>query len=159
MTPLRRRLWRANKVTSRSKAHEHRTVLGSSRLAQIEGEIAELDQKLRTINQPRTYSHSLDDLRSFFFEKAREFGSVLTGDVETARGALAKHIRELTLTPKETVNGRVYEVSGDIELFDPDQDGQVVCSTNGGQGRNRSVLPTSFSVAIDGMVLYPGSTN
>lgn len=75
-------------------------------------------------------------MRMFFCERVSELRTLLCGDVDTARKALAKHVEKLVLTPKETPDGPVFEVTGDVEVFDPDRDGNGVCSTNGGQGRS-----------------------
>jgi len=42
---------------------------------------------------------------------------LLKGDPETARREIQKWIKKLVITPKETPNGAVLEVSGDIELL------------------------------------------
>ena len=104
-----------------------------AQLATIEAEIGRLDDQLSTLNQPLEISASLEDLRSFFCEKALELRTLLRGDVERARQALAKHIEKLVLTPKETPEGPVFEVSGDVDVFD---DPEGLCNSSGGQGRS-----------------------
>jgi site-specific DNA recombinase len=104
-----------------------------AQLATIETEIAKLDEQLSTLNQPQEISASLEELREFFCEKALELRTVLRADVDRARLAMAKHIKKLVLTPKETPEGPVFEVSGDVEVFDG---GDGVCNSNGGQGRS-----------------------
>jgi hypothetical protein len=47
----------------------------------------------------------------------------LTGDAEVAKQQIRKHIATLTLTPVNTAEGPMYEVSGDVNVFalgDPD---------------------------------------
>ncbi len=62
------------------------------------------------------------DLRKFVAEKALDLQGVLRADITAARQALAKHIkRKLVLTPKETLDGPVLEVSGDMDLFGGDE--------------------------------------
>lgn len=79
-----------------------------------------------------------------------------------ARQILANHIEKLILTPKETDNGPVYEVSGDIDLFGGDrtamslwsklrwvvEQGQKVCNAGGGQRRDRTADAGLFRAAL-----------
>ncbi len=107
-----------------------------AQLAVIESEIAKLDDQMCSLNRPEELAASVEDMREFFRQNALELRSLLRGDVDTARQALAKHVEKLVLTPKETPDGPVFEVSGDVAVFcgDPGRDG--VCSSNGGQGRS-----------------------
>jgi hypothetical protein len=116
-----------------------------AQLATIEAEIGKLDEQLATLNQPQEISTSLEELRTFFSERALELRTVLRADVDRAREALAKHIKKLVLTPKDTPQGPVFEVSGDVEVFDG---GDGVCNSNGGQGRNRTADASLFRAAL-----------
>ena len=107
--------------------------------------MARLDERLAEMNQPRDLAISVDDLRQFLCEKAAELGAMLRGDVETARQALAKHIDQLVLTPRQTLDGPLLEVFGDVELFSGNRDGSVAGSSDGGQGRNRTADTRIFS--------------
>ncbi len=111
-----------------------------AQLVTIEAEIARLDERLAEMNQPRDLTASLDDLKAFLRERAAAIGEFLHGDVEIARQALAKHIDRLVLTPKASLDGPVLEVSGDVEIFDGHGATNGVCSSDGGQGWNPSVL-------------------
>jgi hypothetical protein len=42
---------------------------------------------------------------------------VLVADPEVAKREIQKRIKKLVLTPKQTPNGMVLEVTGDVELF------------------------------------------
>jgi hypothetical protein len=76
------------------------------------------------------------DLRKFVAEKALDLQGVLRADITAALQALTKHIEKLVLTTKETLDGPVLEVSGDVDLFG----GGRACNAVGGQGRNRTAL-------------------
>jgi site-specific DNA recombinase len=120
-----------------------------TQLGAIEGEIAKIDDQISSLNQPQELGVSYDDLSKFFYEKASELREALRADVETARKALAKHIQKLVLTPKETSDGPIFEVSRDVEIFDGTDNGGGVCSSNGGQGRNRTADASLFRAALD----------
>ena len=92
-----------------------------SQLATVETQIARIDQDLAEINTPRDLEVTMADLRKFVAEKALDLQGVLRADVTAARQALAKHIEKLVLTPKETLDGPVLEVSGDVDLFGGDE--------------------------------------
>jgi hypothetical protein len=92
-------------------------------LATIEAEIAKLDERLTEMNRPRDLAVSLDDLRQFLYGRAAEIAELLRGDVEIARLALAKHVDRLVLTPKIPPDGPLLEVSGDIEIFNGNEEG------------------------------------
>ncbi len=49
--------------------------------------------------------------------ESQDFCELLKGDPERARQEIQKRIKKLVMTPKETPNGAVLEVSGDIELL------------------------------------------
>jgi hypothetical protein len=90
------------------------------------------------MNQPRELSQSLDELRDFLCSQAAEISRLLHGDVEIARQTLAKHIEQLKLTPAESPEGPLLGVSDDVELFNVLGDSDGVCSSNGGQRRDRT---------------------
>jgi site-specific DNA recombinase len=92
-----------------------------SQLATVETQIARIDQDLAEINTPRDLEVTMADLRKFVAEKALDLQGVLRADVSSARQALAKHVEKLVLTPKETLEGPVLEVSGDVDLFGGDE--------------------------------------
>ncbi len=132
-----------NNVTDAIAAIGHSPNL-LSKLATIEAEIGRLDDRLAEMNQPRELS--LDELREFLCNQAAEIGRLLHGDVEIARQTMAKHIEHLMLTPTEAPDGPLLEVSGDVELFNVLGDPEEVCSSNGGQRRDRS--PASLMESV-----------
>ena len=87
-------------------------------------------------------------LREFLYGRAAEIGELLRGDVEIARLALAKHVDRLVLTPKSTPDGPLLEVSGDIEIFNGNEEGEGVCISNGGQRRDRTADAGLFRAAL-----------
>ncbi len=88
-----------------------------TQLSVIERELERVDAQLLQVNQPMNVAVTMAELREFVARKAGELGEILRADVATARQALAKHIEKLVLTPQETPEGPVLEVSGDVDLF------------------------------------------
>ncbi len=92
-----------------------------AQLSRVEREIEAIDRKLAQLNTPQDVSVSLERLQEFIAEKAAGLRSILKSDVAIARRALANHIQRLVLTPKETPEGAMLEVSGDVDLFAGDE--------------------------------------
>jgi hypothetical protein len=57
-----------------------------------------------------------EQIRGFLRKESQDFCELLKGDPERARQEIQKRIKKL-VTPKESSNGAVLEVSGDIELL------------------------------------------
>ncbi len=60
---------------------------------------------------------SLESIRDFVADKALDFKAAFDSEPVKAKEILACHIDQLVLTPRETDEGPVYDVSGDIDLF------------------------------------------
>lgn len=89
----------------------------SSRLATVESRIAQI-QRLRDAGvEPKVPEFTTEEIRDFVQRKSQEFGNLLAGDAATAREQLRKRITKLVLTPKQTPDGPVFEVTGDVSLF------------------------------------------
>jgi site-specific DNA recombinase len=56
-------------------------------------------------------------ISEFLNKKLNDLASVLAGDPELAKREIQKRLTKLLLTPIETLEGRGYEVSGDLRLF------------------------------------------
>jgi site-specific DNA recombinase len=102
-------------------------------LAEVESEIAQIDGRLAVANQPFDLAFSLESIRDFVAEKTLDFTAAFASEPAKARLILAKYIENLTLTPRETENGPVYDVSGEIDLFGGDRAavGLVIQTTSG----------------------------
>lgn len=106
----------ATNVTEAIAAMGHSPSL-LKQLATIEQTIAALDDQIIEKKQLSETSVSLEDLRTFFTEKASSFSEMLRRDVGTAKMALAKHVEKIVLSPEETPEGPVYAVSGNVDFF------------------------------------------
>lgn len=98
-----------------------RSVTLLQQLAEIELEIGRIDEQLAFANQPLDLAFSLELIRDFVAKKALDVRSAFDAEPGKARQILANHIEKLILTPRETEDGPVYDVSGDIDLFGGDQ--------------------------------------
>jgi len=58
-----------------------------------------------------------EQIREFLRQECKDFCAELTSDPELARQEIQKRIKRLVLTPKETPEGTVLEVSGDVSLL------------------------------------------
>ena len=58
-----------------------------------------------------------EEIREFVQRKSQEFANILAGDAAIAREQLRKRITKLVLTPRQTQDGSVFEVTGDVSLF------------------------------------------
>ena len=100
-------------------------------LTQIERDIKTIDDKLASVNQPLDLAYSLEGVREFASAKLLDLRTLVHADITAARTALAKHIAEIVLTPKQSPEGPVYEVSGDVDLFGGEQDVMLMVARDG----------------------------
>jgi DNA/RNA endonuclease YhcR with UshA esterase domain len=75
---------------------------------------------------------------------------LLTGDPELAKQEIQKRIKKLVLTPKQTADGTVLEVTGDVELFKQQED---VMLNNSMEGIAQHY--TTARIALAHVVLRP----
>lgn len=84
-------------------------------LGSIESKLAEIERRLATY-RPLDTKVSEDKMRAFVERSVLHLRSILRDDhVGQAKTALAKHIRQLVLTPKTLSSGAVFEVSGSMD--------------------------------------------
>jgi site-specific DNA recombinase len=90
-----------------------------SQLAAIESEIDEAKRKLLPRKSESSRKRiSFEEFREFVMKRASDLKETLRGDPVVAREALGQVISDLILTPAETSDGPVYEVSGEhIDLL------------------------------------------
>ena len=91
-----------------------------AQLSLVESEIEKLDCRLNANNKPQQLSVGIQELQEFVTKKAFDLTAVLRSDAATARRVLANHIQKLVLTPKQSPDGQVLKVSGDVDLFGGD---------------------------------------
>lgn len=91
-------------------------------LAQLEARIARLDEALASVTKPPAKEVSDAEIRNFVDSAARSFTDILAGAPEAVRHSLQQRITYITLTPSVDERGKVYTVSGDVDLFSVSED-------------------------------------
>ena len=95
----------------------------SKRLNSLDAEMRNIDVLLATQTEVRSAPLTEEDVTRLLDRKMDAIKLTLTGDAEVAKQQIRKHIATLTLTPVNTAEGPMYEVSGDVNVFalgDPD---------------------------------------
>jgi hypothetical protein len=93
---------------------------------------------------------TIEEAREFLKRKTQEFTNILAGNAESSRAQLQKRITKLVLTPKQTPEGSVFEVTGDVSLFQGIGD---VMLTNSLEGIVQHYI--GASVSLEGVRLSP----
>ena len=89
----------------------------SAQLTGAESRLREIECLLSAKPAPKLPMFTDEQIREFLRKESQDFCELLKGDPERARQEIQKRIKKLVMTPKETPNGAVLEVSGDIELL------------------------------------------
>jgi hypothetical protein len=89
----------------------------SAQLAGVESRLAEIERLLAAKPAPKQPTFTDEQIGEFLRKECQDFCDLLKGDPEMARQEIQKRIKKLVLMPKETPEGAVFEVSGDIELL------------------------------------------
>ena len=96
--------------------HGYSQVL-SAQLSRVESRMAEIDRQLtaKPVSKPPRFTD--EQIRDFLQQESKDFCDAMTSDPEFARQEIQKRIKRLVLTPKETPEGWVLEVTGDVTLL------------------------------------------
>jgi DNA invertase Pin-like site-specific DNA recombinase len=89
----------------------------SAQLATAEARLAEIERRLNAKSATTLPTFSDQQIREFLVEECKDFSDALAGDPEVARREIQKRIKNLVVTPKETPEGTMLEVTGDVDLF------------------------------------------
>jgi DNA invertase Pin-like site-specific DNA recombinase len=89
----------------------------SAQLSKVESRMAEIDRLLTVKPTSKRTAFTDEQIAEFLRQESRDFCDALAGDAEFARREIQKRIRSLVLTPKETAEGPVLDVSGDVALL------------------------------------------
>jgi site-specific DNA recombinase len=100
------------------------------KLASFEAQIAELDRRMDAC-KPRDLSAAVGEVRGFVYKNVMQLRKLLHDDAEKSKPILARHIGQLILNPKETPEGPVYEVSGELDLLPAGGDVMQVVARDG----------------------------
>lgn len=96
--------------------HGYSSVL-SAQLSKVESRTAEIERLLASKPVSKLPKFTDEQIREFLRQESKDFCDVLTSDPEFARREIQKRIKKLVLTPKDTPEGPVLEVSGDVALL------------------------------------------
>ena len=122
----------------------------SAELSRLESRMAEIDRLLVAKPAPKLPKFTDQQIREFLRQECEDFCDALAGDREFARQEIQKRIKNLVLTPKETSEGGVLEVSGDVALL---RTGDVLVESPM-EGTSQQYIGTSIPLA--GIVLNSG---
>ncbi|MGD1097415.1 MAG: recombinase family protein [Bryobacteraceae bacterium] len=85
-------------------------------LAEAEVQIADLDRRIET-HKPINTTTTVEEIKEFVYSNVMKLRVVLHEDASKSKLALARHIGQLILKPKQTPTGPIYEVSGGLDLL------------------------------------------
>jgi DNA invertase Pin-like site-specific DNA recombinase len=106
----------AGRIADAIGQHGYSPVL-SAQLSKVESRMAQIDRLLAAKPALKLPKFTDDEIREFLRQESKDFCDALTGDPEFARLEIQKRIKKLVLTPKETPDGAVLEVYGDVALL------------------------------------------
>jgi len=96
-----------------------------AQLASAESELRRVERDIEA-NKPLDVEAATAEIRDFFSKSVLNLQSVLQEDIGRARSALARHIEQVVLTPRQQPSGPVFEVSGKFELLEKQDVMQMV---------------------------------
>lgn len=128
--------------------HGHSSVL-LAQLSKLESRMAEIDRLLKVKPETKLPRFTDRQIAEFLRHECQDFSEALAGDPELARQEIQKRIKNLVLTPKDTPDGPVLEVSGDVALL---RQGDVLVESPV-DGTSQQYIGTSLLLL--GIVLNP----
>jgi len=102
-----------------------------AQLAGVDSRLKEIERLLNAKAEPKVPSFSAEEIREFLRRQSQNLANFLLGDPVMEKQELQKRITKLVLTPKDTPNGSVLEVTGDVALFTSDDDVMQTISLEG----------------------------
>jgi hypothetical protein len=91
-----------------------------AKLGEVDAQIAAVDRRIE--QRPMNLAGTVTEMREFVFKNVMKLQTLLRNDASKSKAALARHIGQLTLTPRETPKGPVYEVNGALDVLDDEND-------------------------------------
>jgi site-specific DNA recombinase len=87
-----------------------------AKLGEVDAQIAAVDRRMDA-QKPVDLTATVAEMREFVSRNILELRTLLREDPVKSKTALARHIGQLKLTPKETEKGPVYELDGALDLL------------------------------------------
>jgi len=103
----------------------------SARLAAVEARLTQVEHLRNRASEPKVPQFTIEEMREFLRRKVHEFADILASDAATAREQLRRRITKLIVTPKQTPDRPVFEVAGDVSLFQGNEDVMLTDSLEG----------------------------
>jgi hypothetical protein len=91
-------------------------------LDNLDARIGRIDELLATAAPPTTPEISLEEVQAFVDSQTQSFKELLLASPERVKSEFQRRIGSITLTPCLDELGRVYRVSGDVDLFSVPED-------------------------------------
>jgi hypothetical protein len=113
------------------------------RLAAQEFEIKRIEDKLSILRGTKKVDVTEEELQALVRENVANLLDALKVDVPLARKTLQQHVTKLMLFPGESDDGPIFEVIGELDLFNgpDDPEGGVLFGYPNTPATHRSVLP------------------
>jgi site-specific DNA recombinase len=122
----------------------------SAQLATAEARLAEIERQLNAKPTTTLPRFSDEKIREFLREECQDFSDVLAGDPKLARREIQKRIKNLIVSPKQTPEGTMLEVTGDVQLFQGGEDVLLGVSMEG-----ISQQYTTLEMPLSGIIVDP----
>ena len=87
-----------------------------TKLSEVDAQINEVDRRMDE-HKPVDLTATVAEMREFVIRNVMQLRTLLHEDASKSKAAFVRHIGRLTLTPKQTQDGPIYEVSGAVDLL------------------------------------------
>jgi hypothetical protein len=87
-----------------------------AKLGEVDTQIENVEHRINE-QKPVDLTATVAETREFVLRNVKQLRTLLREDASTSKAALARHIGQLTLTPKQTPKGPIYEVNGALDLL------------------------------------------
>lgn len=121
----------------------------SAQLESVEARLGEIERRLTAKPAAKLPRFTDEQIREFLRQECKDFCEALAGDPELAKKEIQKRIKNLVITPKDTPNGTVLEVKGDVALL---RTGDVMLGVSM-EGTSQQYIGSS--IPLLGIVLNP----
>ena len=89
----------------------------AEQLRSVESRLAEIDRLLTSKPAAKLPTFTDEQIWRVPAKECKDFCELGYGHLEVAKREIQKRIKRLVLTPRQTPNGTVFEITGDVELF------------------------------------------
>ena len=129
-----------------------------TRLAATESEIESINCKLEQL-RPVNLKIDMEETREFVLKNVLQLRRLIRQDASLGKAALMKHLGQLTLTPRDTEAGKVFDVSGGLDLLSGRNDVMAVVARDGIEPPTPAFSGLDSSMAIAFKTKGKGSLN